>query len=1122
MTTAKRKELSKKILEDRQQADENKDQKKKAIENIGTEIDSDKMNREEFLSLNSEIGSLQNEYLYLTGQSKPNFSTSTITYYTGYSKTDSQDLWDGACLKLGNIFYVPNVANSSKLTLDVINETDSDATSNIEPIVPATYSAFASDGTAICPYEYTTAEALSWAITGYNTGYTGTTFADSTRGTTNVGRYASGFSTTSGYGPSLQYGSSASSNYPIFSVNDIVWTNNNSIYTIFKVTASSVSGTGPYNHFVTLKLLTANATPTYPMDFTKVLTAGSSDARALILRAAYQCRDCLLAEQTILNNNVNKNADVLYSIRQLTAFLNAINTWLAMTDANKYLAASLTTLLDATTTRINYISVRSAQISNYLTTSNIFTKRNTIIKLRLKKRSGTLNDIYRAIVSVSSMDGMVSTSSDSKTYYEPKLTVQKGLTDGDNTKNFYVKTSEGFKVNDAVYITDDSGTEMKTKIVGIYDTTMEDEDNKQDIGSNPIAVKQIVLENKYPKTYAKANNVRIMKDIEENEELFLTSIIGCWGSVSVPEIPDGSYTYKSSLASPDGWVPYVEGYYQGYDLSGVTNTSYSTLAMPDVSGNGNAATLHNGTVCSTTVPGNIIYVEKTRSRVRRARIDGDFESDEDYGTKYRVAQGTTITIKGIQRNGSSSYEATDSVVSMPNVLWYHEILDIDYSSSEKTIFSVGPTTGAALFALIRYANHLLIKHWNGSSVVSTEIKNFFYRFDAQNIPLDAVINWTDNSVTIYRNGTFFKKIYMVNAVKPTTNIWYFGNREGLDSSTYSSGYFYDRMIFSRIPTEDEIAKLNSTHTVPSGNCSVTAANNNLIITSSNSQSTYVSIQHPNLPLNGSTMRIAVAYDTDITSLQYYNGSTLVSMIANLSEDNSYYIFQSSYITSTNTTLRLFINYRTIATNKKPAIKYIYIGSGNYTTTYKDISSGYNHGNIHNALPIGKSLSFISPSYVEVPYNSFLTPTDQITIFFSAYSDNWSALPTCSLISKTEGGGYNINAGADKAGNLTFSIRIGTGYVFSHYPLGYITKGWHHIAGVYDGEKVCYYLDGNLVSNIAATGSISYSVNNSLIIGAEVGPSNNPYGNYFTGKIKNIKIYNMGATQAQIKSIIKNI
>lgn len=1131
MTAAKRKEISSKILEDRQQADENKNQKQKAIDNIGTNINSDKTNREEFLSLNSEISSLQNEYLQLTGQPKYNIPTSTVNYYGSYSQVDAPSLWNAASLQAGNIFYVPNVSDSSKLTLDVINEKDSDGTTNIEPIIPSIYSSFNTDGTATSPYEYTNAEALIWSIYGYNNGYTSTTFVDSTRGTTNIGRFISGFSISGGNGVSTSYGTSTISNYSIFSVDDIVYANNNSVYSIYKVVASSVSSGPPYTHYVTLKLLTTPATITYPFDFTKALASSSNEAKALILVAANEWKANLTSELGQINNNTRKNANVVNSINQITKALSAVNTWLALSDANKYLSANLTTLYNAAIARRDFITVRAEQISDYLRNSNIFPNRNTVIKLRLKKRSGTLNDVYRAIISVNNMDGMVLTSSDSKVYYEPKLTVQKGLTDGDNTKFFYVKTSDGLLKNDIVYINDDYGTEMKTKIVSINDATMEDPDNKEDIGSNPIAVKQITLENKYPAVYTKTNNVRIMKDLEENEELFVTSIVGNWGGVSLIDVPDSTNVYKSAFASNDNWYPYTDGYFQGYNLSPVGNGFYSSLSLDDISGNGNASTMYNGTVCSTTVSGGVIYVEKTRTRCRRARMsrDGDVEGGDDYEQKYREAQGIEVTIKGIERNGSSSYERSVGAITMPNILWYHEVWNTKKDGKYRVMFSVGPSSGGPRFSIVREPSsyNLGFRFYNGSTVLSTYSRNFFRGSEDvtdENLIVDIVVNWTYNSITIYRNGNLFQTVNMPNAIKPTSNIWYFGNVEELGSETYSLGKFYDRMIFNRTPTAQEIKDFSDTHTIPSGNCTVSASNNKLILTSLKSSSYSLSIQHPNLPINGNTIRIKMVYDKDLVAVRYYNGTSLVSMTPFVTDAEDYCYYQSSNVSSTNTSLILFFSYgsSSVSANKAPAISSIYIGNGNYATTYKDVSSFYNHGNVKNVIPINKSIAFVPPSYIEIPYSVTLAPTDQITIFFAAYSINWSALPACSLISKTHGGGYNFNT-IDKSKNLTFTINIDGTYRMISYPLGYITKGWHYFTGTYDGQNVKMYIDGNLIGNISAAGTIHYSTNNSLLIGAEVGSGNQPDGSYyFIGKIKSIKIYNMAATQDEIKTIIKNL
>lgn len=71
--------------------------------------------------------------------------------------------------------------------------------------------------------------------------------------------------------------------------------------------------------------------------------------------------------------------------------------------------------------------------------------------------------------------------------------------------------------------------------------------------------------------------------------------------------------------------------------------------------------------------------------------------------------------------------------------------------------------------------------------------------------------------------------------------------------------------------------------------------------------------------------------------------------------------------------------------------------------------------------------------------------------------------------------------------------------------------WSHIAVTYGGGFVRFYLNGALITSTAATGSFRTS-NNPLRIGG-----NNVWGEYFSGLLDEIRIYNRALTQAEIQA-----
>jgi hypothetical protein len=73
------------------------------------------------------------------------------------------------------------------------------------------------------------------------------------------------------------------------------------------------------------------------------------------------------------------------------------------------------------------------------------------------------------------------------------------------------------------------------------------------------------------------------------------------------------------------------------------------------------------------------------------------------------------------------------------------------------------------------------------------------------------------------------------------------------------------------------------------------------------------------------------------------------------------------------------------------------------------------------------------------------------------------------------------------------------------------KTWTHLAATYDGTMVRLYVNGAQASSVAQTGSLATSTS-PLQIGGD-----NIYGQYFSGTIDEIRIYNVALTQAQIQS-----
>ena len=73
--------------------------------------------------------------------------------------------------------------------------------------------------------------------------------------------------------------------------------------------------------------------------------------------------------------------------------------------------------------------------------------------------------------------------------------------------------------------------------------------------------------------------------------------------------------------------------------------------------------------------------------------------------------------------------------------------------------------------------------------------------------------------------------------------------------------------------------------------------------------------------------------------------------------------------------------------------------------------------------------------------------------------------------------------------------------------------WHHVAGTYDGSKICLYVDGKLDVSSEATGSIIVNDYNVLIGANAEKPDRN-----FKGSIDEVRIYNYALSATEVKEI----
>src|SRR4051794_8470201 len=158
---------------------------------------------------------------------------------------------------------------------------------------------------------------------------------------------------------------------------------------------------------------------------------------------------------------------------------------------------------------------------------------------------------------------------------------------------------------------------------------------------------------------------------------------------------------------------------------------------------------------------------------------------------------------------------------------------------------------------------------------------------------------------------------------------------------------------------------------------------------------------------------------------------------------------------------------------------------------------------------GGALSFNgSSSIVSVPDSASLDLTSGLTI--EAWVQSTANSASSALVTKERAGG-GFPWGLELVNGVPNAyVDTGTSNRAAS-PSALPLSTWKFVAVAYDGSYVRLYLDGVQVAADPATGSIATSAGQ-LSLGADT-----VWGEYFAGKIDNVRIYNRAVTTAELQS-----
>ncbi|WP_406282660.1 LamG-like jellyroll fold domain-containing protein [Embleya sp. NBC_00896] len=220
------------------------------------------------------------------------------------------------------------------------------------------------------------------------------------------------------------------------------------------------------------------------------------------------------------------------------------------------------------------------------------------------------------------------------------------------------------------------------------------------------------------------------------------------------------------------------------------------------------------------------------------------------------------------------------------------------------------------------------------------------------------------------------------------------------------------------------------------------------------------------------------------------------------------------VTAPETPLTLTATYREITGGPPRGLVAEYGFNASSGTTVADSSGKANTGTAAAGTWVaghsGNALSFNgTSSMVTVPHSSTLTLTTGMTL------EAWVKPTTVSgwrtILLKERGGGlsYALYANGTSAPNTSINT-TGTNndtYADGTSPLA--TGAWSHVAATYDGTTLRLYVNGVQVHATAHTGPI-VDTTGTLRIGG-----NTVWGEYFTGLIDDVRIYNRPLTPTEL-------
>jgi hypothetical protein len=567
-------------------------------------------------------------------------------------------------------------------------------------------------------------------------------------------------------------------------------------------------------------------------------------------------------------------------------------------------------------------------------------------------------------------------------------------------------------------------------------------------------------------------------------------------------------TAFTTIATPTGTT------YSDTGLAGTTSYSYRVIAV-DASGNasGASATTTVTTPDAPAVPAGLVAAY-------------NFDAGAGSTVSDASAHGNTGTVIGAtwttgKYGGALSFDGTSSVVRVP------DSASLDLTSAMTLSAWVNPTatqsgwrTGMQKETDAWFLNASndtgALRPSGGATTGGTT------RWITGTTP-NPVGTWTHlaltydgTALTLYVNGVQAATTPASGAAATTASpLWIGGNSP---YGEYFNGRLDDVRVYNRALTPTEITNDMATPvggTPPPVDTTPPSTPTGLTATATSSTTATVSwtASTDNVAVTGYTLQRCTG--TGCTTFATIASPTTTSYNdTGLTPTTAYSYRVAARDAAGNTSPN-----STTATTTTPAgsgiaglvAAYAFDSGGGSTVT--DASGNGNTGTINGATwttgKYGGALAFNgTTATVRVPDSASLHLSTAMTL--SAWVSPTVAQTGWRTVLQKETDAWFLNASNDTgarrpAGGATIggSIRTTTGS--SALPLG----TWTHLELTYDGSAISLYVNGVRASTKQASGTIQ-STSSPLWIGG-----NSPYGEYFNGRIDDVRIYNRALSQAEI-------